>query len=98
MLCYLKEELYNSILPILEKAKDSHSDWDKEKAETLVIAVHEKLNNSIDSRSITQWYLSDKSLCDTVRAFMESDDAYVAEFGHKVEWLLVKGPHFYTDD
>ena len=98
MLCCLKEELYKSILPTLEKAKDYHSNWDKEKAEALVITINEKLNNSVDSSRITQWYLQSNTLRADVREFMESHDPYVSEFGHKVEWLLVRGPHFYTDD
>lgn len=98
MLVYLKEEMYNCILPALKKAKDSNADWDKEKAEKVVEEINEKLNNSFDSSAITLWYRANEKLYKAVQEFVECKEPYVAEFGHKVDWLLVRGPHFYTDD
>lgn len=98
MITYLKEEMYKCVLPMLEKAEESTVDWDKEEAEKVVEEINEKLNSSVDSRAITQWYRSNESLYKAVQKFMESKDPYVSEFGHKIDWLLVKGPHFYTDD
>ena len=98
MLGHLKEEMYKCILPALKKTEGSNADWDKEKAEKVVEEISEKLNNSVDSSRITQWYMSNKTLHKTIQEFMEAEEPYVAEFGHKVEWLLVRGPHFHTDD
>ena len=98
MLVYLKEEMYKCVLPMLEKAEESKVDWDKEKAEKVVEEVNEKLNSSVDSSTITSWYRSNESLYEAVHEFMECKDPYVAEFGHKIDWLLVRGPHFYTDE
>ena len=98
MLNYLKEEMYQYVLPMLKKAEESTADWDKKKAAKIVEEISEHFNNSVDSRTVTTWYRANEPLYKAVQEFMESDDPYVSEFGHKVEWLLVRGPHFYTDD
>jgi hypothetical protein len=98
MLVYLKEEMYQYVLPMLKKAEDSAAGWDKEKAERIVEEISEHLNNSVDSRTISTWYRDNKALYGAIQEFMDSKEPYVSEFGHKVDWLLAKGPHFYTDD
>ena len=95
MWCFLKEELLNDIVPVIEKFTDES---DKTKAEALVKKIDDVLVNSGSGYELERMYFYDKPFKKEVEYFSESDSPYLSLFGTKVVWLLTKGPHFYNED
>lgn len=94
MLTYLREELIERIIPIVEKMPDV----EKNKAEKLIVMVEEKISASNTAYEIPAWYASNRAVRDSVSYFKENENGRLSLFGDTMEWLLTKAAYFYTDD
>lgn len=94
MLTYLREELIERIIPIVEKMPDV----EKNKAEKLIVMVEEKISASNTAYEIPAWYASNRAVRDSICYFKENENGRLSLFGDTMEWLLTKAAYFYTDD
>ena len=95
MLCFLKDELLNDIVPTIMKFNDES---DKAKAEALVKRIDDVLVKTGSGYSLERLYQYDASFRKEVEYFLASENPYLGIFGSKVVWLVTKGPQFYNDD
>lgn len=95
MITMLKDELLNDIVPTIMKFSDES---DKVKAEALVRMIDDVLVKTGSGYSLVRLYQYDASFRKEVEYFLASENPYLSVFGHKVVWLVTKGPHFYNDD
>lgn len=94
MLNYLREELIERIVPIMEKLPDV----EKNRAEQLILIVETKISASNNAYEIPAWYANNHAVRDSVSYFKENENGRLSLFGDTMEWLLTKAAYFYTDD
>lgn len=94
MLSYLREELIERIVPIMEKLPDV----EKNRAEQLIVVVEKKISASNTAYEIPAWYASNRAVRDSISYFKENENGRLSLFGDTMEWLLTKAAYFYTDD
>lgn len=94
MLKYLMDEVFQELVPILEKIKDEK----KIEAIKLTEEIKSKIEVSNNAFEICNWYANDVKVRNVVEEFSNNPNPYIKEFGASVHWLLTKGPYFYLDD